>query len=190
MARRYRVTAGPRPVPVAPWAYLPRARAVARAAAARPQRARWNRGEPPSCQPCCLVVPDPVHLLTASDTRCRGSPPQLPTMKPNASARPPANKLDESTHRYPRWSARNHHEIRLRVGGPGDVQVDPGEGSELLEEPPRRDGPGSAAAGVLQVRDVGLDQLAILVPERQLPGGFTRGSRCAQDFPHQAVVVA
>src|SRR5688500_9330144 len=77
------------------------------------------------------------------------------------------------------------------VGRAGDVQVHPRETvDELAQEPAAGDGAGAAAGGVLHVGDIGLEQIAVLVPQREGPAALTGALTGGADFFDQRVVVA
>src|SRR5437660_7844078 len=61
----------------------------------------------------------------------------------------------------------------FEIGGPGDVEVHPREAvHELTQEPRAGNRASRATAGVLDVGDVGLEQLPIVVPQRQRPAAL------------------
>lgn len=74
--------------------------------------------------------------------------------------------------------------VRLVAGGEGgasDVQMDPGLAvNEPLQEFGGGNGSAPAAAGVLDVADVPLDQVVILIPGRKLPEVFAGCLGCGE----------
>src|SRR6185312_8932881 len=83
---------------------------------------------------------------------------------------PAEDELAEQAHAHPGRPLHPGRVLAIGVRRAGDVEVDPGEPvHELAQEPPRRDAAGWTPAGVLHVGDVGLHELAILVPQRQRP---------------------
>src|SRR5947208_8758883 len=61
----------------------------------------------------------------------------------------------------------------LEVRGPGDVEMHPREAvDELAQEPRARDRAGGPPARILYVGDIGLEQLAVFIPQRQRPAAL------------------
>jgi len=79
----------------------------------------------------------------------------------------------------------------LEVRGAGDVEMDPREAvDELTEEPRAGDGTGGAPARILDVRDIGFEQLPVLLPQRQRPAPLPGALARVAHFREQGFVVA
>src|SRR6476659_9839269 len=89
------------------------------------------------------------------------------------SGRPPPHDFNEDADGNACWTPRDGPEVRLRVGGAGDVEVDPRVPlGKLLEEERGSDRARGSATGILDVCDVALDDLLVVVPHGQRPAGF------------------
>jgi len=106
------------------------------------------------------------------------------------SSLPGREVLDEEADRRARRPWGVPPLLLLHPGGAGDVEVDPRRAAhELLEEAAGRDGPGLAAADVLQLPDLAFDLLEILLVQRQLPRLLSRrGGGRFSSGEHPAVV--
>src|SRR6185437_16512099 len=81
-----------------------------------------------------------------------------------------AQEFDERPDRHARRPLGNEAEVRFGIRGARDVEVNPGIlFRKLAQERGGGDGPSRTAARVLDVGDVGLDEVGVVVPERQLP---------------------
>src|SRR6266550_9610892 len=123
--------------------------------AAAPTAMSSNAAAPPSAVPTLtrLVARWASQVGTA---RGRGSRP-----------RALENELGEEPDADRRRALGLVRPLALRVRGARDVEVHPGIPlHEFPQEPPAGDRPRPPPTRVLHVRDVGLEQIAVLVPQR------------------------
>src|SRR5687767_7685498 len=113
----------------------------------------------------------------------------MPTLQ--TSSRPSPYKLNKSPNRNTCRTFGKRNKITFRVSCTGDVQVYPWIiRSKLFQEESRRDRPSRPPARVHYVCHVGLYQILVLIPERQLPSRLTRFSSSRQNLFYQLGVVA
>src|ERR1051325_5079926 len=83
------------------------------------------------------------------------------------SARSPANEFDEGTRRYARRSLGNRNEVGFGISSAGDVEVRPRVAfCELLEKECGCGRTSRTSTRVLDVGDIGLDEILVLIPKR------------------------
>src|SRR2546421_197104 len=104
----------------------------------------------------------PTRRTTRSRANCRES-----------SASAFEQELGEEPDADRRWTFGVTRAFAFEIGGSGDVEVHPRKAvHELAQEPRAGNRAGRTAAGVLDVGDVGLEQLPIIVPQRQRPAAL------------------
>src|SRR5207244_4278133 len=97
----------------------------------------------------------------------------------------------ERAHRDARSPTGGVPIVGLTAGGAGDVQMGPRPvADEFLQEEPGGEGAATAAAGVLDVGDLGVDLLAVVARQREGPDAFTRSAGGGTHLFGPAVVVA
>src|SRR3989442_5784026 len=79
----------------------------------------------------------------------------------------------------------------FEVRGAGDIEMHPREAvHELAQEPRARDRSGGASPGILDVGHVGLEQLAIVFPQRQRPAALPGALARVTHLGEQGLVIA
>src|SRR6266446_1431428 len=122
--------------------------------------------------PTCLVPTYPELLCQPGPPAPQGGAPgrEAPRESRAGAFEQEFREQADSNRRRPLGVARR---FALEVGGPGDVEVDPRKAvDELAQEPRARDRAGGASARILHVGYVGLEQLAVLIPQRQRPAAL------------------
>src|SRR5690606_3215717 len=103
----------------------------------------------------------------------------------------PPHELHERPDRDSGRSLGYGHQIRFRVCRAGDIQVHPRIiAHELLEKECGGYGTGGSATGVLYVRHIALDLVAILAPHREGPARLPRATSASQDLGHELLIRA
>src|SRR5439155_23191146 len=99
--------------------------------------------------------------------------------------------LHGRAHRDARSPAGGVPIVGVAAGGTGNVQVGPWPvADELLQEEAGGERTATAAAGVLDVGDLGVDVLAVIARQREGPDPFTRSASGGLHLLDPAVVVA
>src|ERR1051326_464440 len=103
-----------------------------------------------------------------------------------SSARAFEQELREQAHAHRRRSLGMARAFAFEIRGARDVEMHPGEAvDEFAEKPCAGDGAGRAAARVLDVGGVGLEEIAVLVPQRQRPATLAGALAGVADFIEQ-----
>src|SRR5205807_1128511 len=155
--------------------------------------------------PCGPANPGPANRRRGKPGRWARAPPggrPPPRPRPQTKAgRPPSpgcgsrpraleNEFHEEPHPHCRGTLRLVRPLALRIRRPRDVEVHPRNAlDEFTQEPAARDRAGAPAPRVLHVRDVRLEQVAILLPQRQRPAALARALPRLADFGEESLVV-
>src|SRR4029450_6981816 len=139
----------------------------------------WPSRRPPRSRrrPGARTRRGPARYAARAPRRSRSR--LLPLPRP---VRAFAEEAHEGPDRHPGRPGGSQVVPVLRIRRAGDVQMDPRRvADELREEPGSGDRAAPSLADVLDVRDLGIDQLAVVGVEGQLPDRLARrGARADQ----------